>query len=160
MPKVKARALQPVVTGHQVGEHLESMLTVNGLMEIAKPLEVQLRMTDTNVLTLRETPPRKKRKAKKPKERSVKISITPPTKSGYFARVKSELNILLCTNDKKYAQLRKKLTSIKNQHTIVAAIAAAIGAIIGLSAAVIMPFVAIILMTLLQVGLNAYCSVD
>jgi hypothetical protein len=89
----------------------------------------------------------------------VKILITPPPKSGYIARVKRELNILLCTNDKKYAELRKKLTAIKSQNAIVAAIAAAIGAIIGLSAAVIMPFVAIILMTLLQVGLNAYCSV-
>jgi hypothetical protein len=62
MPKVKAPVLQPVVTGHQVGEHLESTLTVSGLMEIAKPLDVQLRITDPEVLTLRGTAPRKKKR--------------------------------------------------------------------------------------------------
>jgi hypothetical protein len=78
----------------------------------------------------------------------------------YWKRVKRELHILICTNDRKYETLRKYIgkESKTTQIALVSAIAGSIGAYIGMAATVIGPFVTLALMALLQVGTNAWCA--
>jgi hypothetical protein len=98
---------------------------------------------------------RKQKKAKKvakPAERQVQPN--------YWKRVTKELHLLVCTDDKKYATLRKHLgkEGKATQIAIVSSISAGTGACIGSSATVIGPFVTLGLMLLLQVGTNAWCA--
>jgi hypothetical protein len=97
----------------------------------------------------RSEPPKKARAA-------VKRQVQP----NYWKRVQRELRILLCTNDQKYASLRKHIgkNSKATQVALVSAISGSIGAYMGVAAAVISPFVTLGLMTLLQVGKNAWCA--
>jgi len=89
-------------------------------------------------------------------ERSAVVAVRP----NYWKRVKNELHVLIWTNDRRYAALRKHLgkESKTTQVAIVTSIAATIGAYIGVAAAVIGPFVTLGLMALLQVGKNAWCA--
>jgi hypothetical protein len=98
------------------------------------------------------------RSAKKSKK--VARSAVRHVQPNYWKRIKHELHLLVCTDDKKYAPLRKHLgkEGRSTQVAIVSSISAAIGAIIGASAAVIGPFVTLGLMALLQVGTNAWCA--
>lgn len=98
-------------------------------------------------------------RAKKSKKK-VGSSAVRQVQPNYWRRVKTELHLLVCTNDRKYAALRKHLgkEGRTTQIAIVSSISAAIGAIIGTSAAVIGPFVTLGLMALLQVGTNAWCA--
>jgi hypothetical protein len=76
-----------------------------------------------------------------------------------WERVKNEIHILLCTDDTKYAELRRKL-SIKGSYTptlIVDMISVAVGANVGAAAVAVVPLVALCLFGVLQVGKNAYC---
>jgi hypothetical protein len=94
------------------------------------------------------------------KTKKVARSAVRQVQPNYWKRVKHELHLLVCTNDRKYATLRKHLgkEGRTTQVAIVSSISAAIGAIIGASAAVIGPFVTLGLMALLQVGTNAWCA--
>lgn len=77
-----------------------------------------------------------------------------------WRRVKTEMNLLLCTKDKKYAMLRKKLSKESgNTHTaVVGLIAAAVGAQLGLVAGLLVPLIALLLVVMLKVGKEAYCA--
>ncbi|WP_448029671.1 hypothetical protein [Bradyrhizobium liaoningense] len=106
---------------------------------------------------------RKKGIAYVPKAKKTKMvarSAVRQVQPNYWRRVKTELHLLICTSDRKYATLRKHLgkEGRTTQVAIVSSISAAIGAIIGASAAVIGPFVTLGLMALLQVGSNAWCT--
>jgi phage shock protein PspC (stress-responsive transcriptional regulator) len=79
-------------------------------------------------------------------------------RQNYWTRVKKEIHILICTNDKKYATLRRQFTKGKSQTALVTMICGAIADYIGLSPAVIMPIVAVLLLSFLEVGINAYCA--
>jgi hypothetical protein len=70
-----------------------------------------------------------------------------------------EMHSLICTDDKRYADLRKALsiTGSKSQTTIVSLIAAAVAAHIGLIAGSVVPFCALVLVAVARVGKNAYC---
>lgn len=94
------------------------------------------------------------------KTKKVARSVVRDVRPNYWRRVKTELHLLVCTNDKKYATLRTHLgkEGRTTQVAIVSSISAAIGAIIGASAAIIGPFVTLGLMALLQVGTNAWCA--
>lgn len=78
----------------------------------------------------------------------------------YWERLKDELKIFICTTDKKYADLRKKLTASaeKSQIAIVSTIAAAMAAQFGVLAGVLVPFVAMCLIVLARTGKEAFCS--
>jgi hypothetical protein len=89
----------------------------------------------------------------KSKGRAVVFQVQP----NYWARVKRELHILICTKHAKYASLRRQLGKGKTQTAIVMSIGATIGATIGISAAVISPFVTLGLIALVRVGKNAWC---
>jgi hypothetical protein len=77
-----------------------------------------------------------------------------------WRRVKHEMNLLLCTKDKKYAALRKQLSKegAYTHGAIVSAIAAAVGASLGLVSGLLVPLVALMLVAMLKVGKEAYCA--
>jgi hypothetical protein len=76
----------------------------------------------------------------------------------YWIRIKKELRTLICTNDRKYATLRRQFTKGKSQTTFVTIICGGIAEHIGGSPAVIMPLIALALMSFLELGINAYCA--
>ena len=78
----------------------------------------------------------------------------------YWARVTTELHILICTNDKKYSGLRRELNKhgSATQTAIVSNIAAALAVSLGFTVAVLVPFVAMGLLGLVRVGANAWCA--
>jgi hypothetical protein len=67
---------------------------------------------------------------------------------------------LVCTDNKRYATLRKSLgkESKTTQLAIVSTISTATTPYIGITAASAIPFVTLWLMALLQVGANAWCA--
>jgi hypothetical protein len=79
---------------------------------------------------------------------------------GFYQRIKDELHKLIC-GDPSYKDLRKQIATQMKQHKgkVIAMIAAAVGALIGLSAVAIVPVVAIILSIVAEVGVNAWCKV-
>jgi hypothetical protein len=99
----------------------------------------------------------KKMKNDAPRKGSATVRQVQPN---YWKRVKRELHILICTNDRRYETLRKYIgkESKTTQIALVSAIAGSIGAYIGMAATVIGPFVTLGLMALLQVGKNAWCA--
>jgi hypothetical protein len=102
----------------------------------------------------------KKRVVHKKVKKSKTVPRSAVLQPNYWKRVKRELHLLVCTKDKKYAMLRKHLGKEGNatQMAIVTSISAGIGAYIGVSAAILGPFVTLGLMALVQVGANAWCA--
>lgn len=78
----------------------------------------------------------------------------------YRVHVWNELHVLICTDNKRYAALRKMFTkeSTVSQAALVSTITVAISAYIGAASAIIAPFVALGLMSFLQVSKNAGCG--
>ena len=80
----------------------------------------------------------------------------------FSARVRKEIHILLCTNDKKYAPLRKGMQAIakrRSQTAIVSGLSVVIAPYVGIAtAALITPVVAMVLLGSLEVGINAWCA--
>jgi hypothetical protein len=78
----------------------------------------------------------------------------------FWDAVKEEIKILICSKDKKYAELRKLLSSKEinsSSAMVVAAIAIAIAGLFGISAMSLTPIVALILFALAKVGKEAFC---
>jgi hypothetical protein len=112
---------------------------------------------------------KKAKKAKKKMAKKAKKARSDGPRTGgnarqvqpnYWKRVKRELHILICTNDRKYETLRKYIgkEGKTTQVALVSTISASIGACLGMAATVIGPFVTLALMALLQVGTNAWCA--
>jgi hypothetical protein len=78
----------------------------------------------------------------------------------YWEKLKHEFRVLVCTADKRYADLRKKLAASadKAQTAVVSAIAAAMAAQFGVVAGVLVPFVALCLIVLARTGREAFCA--
>ena len=78
----------------------------------------------------------------------------------YWWQFKNEFKLLVCTQDKKYQTLRKKLIkkADKSHTTIVSAIAAVVAANFGVTAGVLIPFVAMCLIAILRMGIEAFCA--
>lgn len=78
----------------------------------------------------------------------------------YWVSVKAEIFLLLCTQDKKYATLRKQLAKegSATQMTIVSMVSSAVGASAGVVAGAAVPLVALCLLVALRIGTNALCA--
>ena len=78
----------------------------------------------------------------------------------YWEQLKKEFILLICTKDKKYSSLRKKLSTSadKSQTAIVSTIAAAMAASFGVAMGILVPFCAMILLALLRIGKEAFCA--
>jgi hypothetical protein len=107
---------------------------------------------------------KKAAKAKKSKKAAKKNGGPPRAKPAphrkYWLRVKRELHLLLCTNDRKYASVRRNLgTEGKaTQAFIASSITTAVVPFAGASATIIGPLVTIGLIALLRVGTSAWCA--
>src|SRR5258708_1517562 len=78
----------------------------------------------------------------------------------YWTRLKHEFHLLICTTDKKYADLRRKIESEggKTRTTIVALIAAGVAGTVGVAWGALVPFVALLMVAVMRLGKNAYCA--
>ena len=81
-------------------------------------------------------------------------------KKTYWGQVKEELRLLICTKDKKYADLRKKLNTAVGQakDPAVVMISAAVASAIGVAVGVVSGLVAVLLFAILKIGVNAFCA--
>ncbi len=77
----------------------------------------------------------------------------------YWQAVKSEMNLFLCTDDKRYQELWQRISELdkKSTSTVVAVVSAYLGSIIGVAGTVIAGFVAVCFYALLKLGKEAYC---
>jgi hypothetical protein len=78
----------------------------------------------------------------------------------YWNQVKAEMRLFLCTDDKKYKALWKKIDSMQKRSTsaIVGIIAAFLGESLGAPSTIVAGFVALCLYAALRVGKEAYCT--
>jgi hypothetical protein len=78
----------------------------------------------------------------------------------YWERLKEEFALFVCTKDKKYASVRKDLTTKaqRSQTVIVSIISAAMAHSVGVSAGVLVPFCALCLLAIARVGKEAFCG--
>lgn len=86
---------------------------------------------------------------------------TSPKNKNYFEQLQSEFKKLIC-GDSKYGHIRDELLENKNiiKGTIIYIIAAAIGAELGLAAALIAPVVAVLLYAVGKVTVEAWCATE
>jgi len=82
----------------------------------------------------------------------------PPKK--YWEQVKKEIYILICTKDPKYSKLRNSLRDANEKGTkyVVTVISSAIGSVMGVEAGVISAFCAVLLHSVVKIGVAAYCA--
>lgn len=82
------------------------------------------------------------------------------TKKKYWAMVKDEIRLLVCTRDKKYTVLRKQIReAIKHsQAPVVAMISATLASSMGVAVGVISGLVAVAIFAIVKIGTNAYCA--
>jgi hypothetical protein len=85
---------------------------------------------------------------------SIRRISLPPTLKGHWKNVKDVLDAVLCTEDKRYADVREVVLSKTSVTTIVVAIANHVGA----DAVVLSPFVALCLLVFINRGKEAYCK--
>lgn len=78
----------------------------------------------------------------------------------YWAQLKEEFRLLICTTDPKYRKLRQQLNSAhkKSQTAITSTIAAAMASQFGVIAGVLVPFCALCLIALIRLGKEAFCA--
>jgi hypothetical protein len=78
----------------------------------------------------------------------------------YWDNLKVEFRILVCTKEKKYASLRRKMETAgrKSQTALVSMLAAAMATYIGVAAGVLVPFCALCLIAVLKLGKEAFCN--
>ena len=79
----------------------------------------------------------------------------------WWPKVKYEFHVFLCTDDKKYENLRKKLadSGSATSTTILSAISAAIGSSLGFEAGAIIGLMAVCIYGLIKIGKEAYCDI-
>ena len=77
----------------------------------------------------------------------------------YWEAVKTEMHLFLCTDDKRYRELWKRIAALEGKSTtaMVSVIAAFLGASIGVPATLIAGFVAVCLYGVAKLGKEAYC---
>lgn len=82
--------------------------------------------------------------------------------SNLWEQTKKEFRVLLCTDEPRYAAVRKKADEVTPGYTtaLIAAISAALGATIGITAAAVTPLIGLLLLALSRVGKNAICNLS
>ena len=93
-------------------------------------------------------------------EHRKRIQENLPSKE-WWPKVKYEFHVFLCTDDKKYENLRKKLADSggTTSATILSTISAAIGSSLGFEAGAITGLVAVCIYGLIKIGKEAYCDI-
>ena len=75
----------------------------------------------------------------------------------YWNCVRDEMHVLLCTDDKKYRELRKRIIATGKDPKLVYVIAVGLSAVLGTIASGIAGFVALCLYAVVKLGTEAYC---
>jgi hypothetical protein len=105
-----------------------------------------------------------KAKKSKKKSKAARKKTAPKARAkvqpNYWRRVKNELHVLICTNDKKYAGLRRQIQKqgSATQTVLVSNVASGIALSQGYTAAALVPFVAMALLAFIRIGANAWCA--
>jgi hypothetical protein len=105
--------------------------------------------------------PQKKKKAKPAttaKSTASALTTRSPSTQNIFGRFKREIDLLICTDDKKYETIRKRLTSATTGTTIVGVLSAYLANKFRVGVGVAATVVSSILLVFLQLGRNAYCN--
>ncbi len=91
----------------------------------------------------------------KPKVRRV------PRYDSYWESIKGEFYALVCTDDSRYDELRKQLNKHKDSATSIAlgVITVAFASTLGIATAIAAPFVAILLLSMMTIGVTAVCGI-
>lgn len=78
----------------------------------------------------------------------------------YWAEIKKEIYQLICTKDRKYASIRTHFRKNQNTSTtaIVGMVSATVGSQLGAAAGIVTPLVALLLYSLLKVGVSSWCN--
>ncbi|NMM88609.1 hypothetical protein B2J88_30400 [Rhodococcus sp. SRB_17] len=78
----------------------------------------------------------------------------------YWDAVKTEMHLFLCTDDKRYRELWKRIAALEGKGTtaLVGVIATFLGASLGVATTLIAGFVAVCLYGVAKLGKEAYCS--
>ena len=84
----------------------------------------------------------------------------PSLSSKVWSSIKKEWYLLICTNDEKYDDLRKKVEDLngKQATVIVSTISAVLASTLGLEAGLLLPFVTVFLHGIVTVGRNSLCA--
>jgi hypothetical protein len=92
--------------------------------------------------------------------RRVEPDVDHAAEPPYWQRVKTEVRKLLCTEDKAYVELRKKMKQTKDagDRVGVPAITDVVAHYVGLETALITPFVSLLLVSITQISIGAWCS--
>jgi hypothetical protein len=154
--KLTEYGLVRALSQQDVSPELVRLLSID---EAARSLQRGLLYPGSTSKTAKKA--KKVKAAKKSKKaRKVRSTGAHQVQPNYWKRVKHELHILICTNDRRYETLRRYIgkESKTTQVALVSTISAGIGAYLGMTATVIGPFVTLGLMALLQVGTNAWCA--
>jgi hypothetical protein len=78
----------------------------------------------------------------------------------YWLELRREMFILICTDDKKYADLRKKIGKEggRSETALVGLISAGIAASMGIAWGALVPFVALLLIAVARMSKNVFCQ--
>lgn len=135
-----------------------SNLTVEGLYEVAVQSAWGLMGTliaHDPPMTVEEIAP----VINQPKTARLRPGEEPPPIPQYWQAFRREFLIFLCTDDKKYAELKQRLASAsdKSQTAVVSTIAAGVAASVGMIPALLVPVCAMCLIAVLKMGKEAFC---
>jgi len=77
----------------------------------------------------------------------------------YWDAVKEEMHTFLCTDDKRYKDLWKRISDLESRSTttLVGLIAAYLGSVLGAPATLLTGFIAVCLYGMIKIGKEAYC---
>jgi hypothetical protein len=135
------------IQDRQFARVLRKRLTKEGLRRTAK---------SERLYTVRDRPvgggPPKYKPSRKKALRAARKTANKKPKPTYWKRLKREMHILICTNDQKYARLRRQVSKGTSQRFIVSTLTAGIAATLGKDVALVTPFVLIVLSGFLEVG--------
>ncbi len=140
-------------------EELAAMIPPETLMKVAAPevamKHLTVRMAKQGRLGKKGAALRIAKTGAKPSQMAAKQA------SSWGSAIKEQIYLFLCTDDPKYKKAKDEIDKYKGSATltIVSFIAAGVASVLGLAAAVVVPFVAIALTAILAIGKGAYCSV-
>jgi hypothetical protein len=135
-----------------------SGLTVEGLYEVTVQSAWGLMgalLAHNPPMTIEEIAP----VINQPKMRRLRPGEEPPPIPQYWEAFRREFHIFLCTDDKKYAELKRRLATAadKSQTAMVSTISAGVAGSIGLVPALLVPVCAMCLIAVLKMGKEAFC---
>lgn len=140
-------------------DELAAMIPPETLTKVEVP---EAAMKDLTLRMAKQGRLGKKGTALKLAKRGTKPSLTAAKQATSWGQaIKEQIYLFLCTDDSRYKKAKEEIEKYRGSATltIVSFIAAGVASVLGLAAAIVVPFVAIALTAILAIGKGAYCSV-